>query len=67
MMNREEERRAFHVINDANPDGWEYQEPTDADRDAFRRWALERYGRATWDLYRSGGMNKPYDPYNSAV
>lgn len=42
---------ALDQISKADPDGGDH-EPTDADYAAFENWAVQTYGRETWDSYR---------------
>ena len=38
-------------IQERDPDGWESREPTKADREAFREWAIRTHGELAWKEY----------------
>lgn len=43
---------ALRAIERRDPDGWEFNVPTDADRTAFRTWAIDTFGHDAWLTYR---------------
>jgi hypothetical protein len=45
---------ALYAIMRRDPDGGE-REPSNEDRERFRRWAIATYGPEVWDRYRRGG------------
>jgi len=60
------EYEALRIIERADPDGGE-KEPTDADHDAHRRWAVERFGREVWERYSRGGWGRESDYASSGA
>lgn len=45
---------ALKLIESSDPDGGE-TEPTDADHDAHRAWAIRTFGQRVWNEYAAGG------------
>lgn len=43
------------AIEQRDPDHWE-NEPTAADYEKFKTWAVGTYGRDYWALYERGGI-----------
>ena len=44
-------RALMERIRAMDPDGWEFTEPTDADRARFRRDVITRFGIRAWRHY----------------
>jgi hypothetical protein len=42
--------QALRDLTHRDPEGWA-REPSDTDREAFRLWAIDTYGRAIWQAY----------------
>ena len=39
------------TIQQWDPDGWTYREPTERDREQFRNRVIARFGRKAWEDY----------------
>jgi len=44
-------KEVLTTIQQWDPDGWTYREPTERDREQFRNRVIARFGRKAWEDY----------------
>lgn len=53
--------RALKTIQAEDPDG-KPDKPTEADYEAHKVWAIDRFGQSVWNEYCSGNWDTPDNP-----
>ena len=54
-MSTADRAAAFAAMLKMDPDGWIGREPTEADYEAFKAWAIRNYSEALYNSYMTPG------------